>query len=247
MAEAYTDLLCHDALLVKCSNEKCLRISEISSELISTGLTFTSYDGTTKHNSLDLLSYVSNARFVLVFYCNNLKSSLEKVLQRELISHKNKIILITKTTGPLRNVGEFKRFTEVESTGIIQYIQQTIDSEQERYQAIPQLPNRRPILQLRSQQTVPKEVDDHKLTLTVEDVPSGFINAESFDYSENGHRGIHILQNICLPKGKISQLIQHICFPKGKISKLFQNICHLKMEISQLIHYLRFQRVRYRH
>lgn len=212
MAE-YLALPCDDGTVVKCSNnESCLHAVTVRKELETFGLTTTNYEINQRQPgySVALLSIVKDSKFVLVFYCTHLKSSLERILKKDLISFRSKVIIVAKSTDRLRKLTDFTRFTVFESNKIIQHIQQIVDmTDQDRYPSIDQLIDY-PLLPQRkkkpyTEQTNVKQLDtsptQDKFEFTTNIVPSGFIHADTFDTSDTENRGTHVLRSSCIPKG----------------------------------------------
>ncbi|XP_063441987.1 uncharacterized protein LOC134722309 [Mytilus trossulus] len=221
MAE-YLALPCYDGTIVKCSNnESCLHAVTVRKELETFGLTTTNYEINPRQPgySVALLSIVKDSKFVLVFYCTHLKSSLERILKKDLISFHSKVIIIAKSTDRLRKLTDFTRFTVFESNKIIQHIQQIVDmTDQDRYPSIDQLVDY-PLLPKRqkkpyTEQTNVKQLDtaptQDNFEFTTNIVPSGFIHAETFDTSDTGNRGTHVLRSSCIPKVSVVSSVNEI-------------------------------------
>ncbi|CAG2248284.1 unnamed protein product [Mytilus edulis] len=221
MAE-YLALPCDDGTVVKCSNnESCLHAVTVRKELETFGLTTTNYEINPRQPgySVALLSIVKDSKFVLVFYCTHLKSSLERILKKDLMSFRSKVIIVAKSTDRLRKLTDFTRFTVFESNKIIQHIQQIVDmTDQDRYPSIDQLVDY-PLLPQRkkkpyTEQTNVKQLDtsptQDKFEFTTNIVPSGFIHADTFDTSDTGNRGTHVLRSSCIPKVSVVSSVNEI-------------------------------------
>ncbi|XP_076110877.1 uncharacterized protein LOC143079424 [Mytilus galloprovincialis] len=203
----------YDGTIVKCSNnESCLHAVPVRKKLETVGFTTTDYEINQCQPvlSLALLSTVKDSKFVLVFYCNHVKSSLEKILKPDLKSFRSKVIIVAKSTDRLRKLTDFTRFTVFESNKIIQHIQQIVDkTDQDRYPSIDQLHADPPSIPQRTkkpytEQTNVKKLDTSptldKLEFSTNIVPSGFIHADTFDTSDTENRGTHVLRSSCIPK-----------------------------------------------
>ncbi|CAC5409130.1 ABL1 [Mytilus coruscus] len=206
-------LPCPDGTIVKCSNEEsCLHAVSVRKQLETTGLITTYYEINPRQPgySVALLSIVKDSKFVLVFYCDHVKSSLERILKQDLKSFLSKVIIVARSTDRLRNLKDFIRFSVFDSDKIIQHIQQIVDmTDQDRYPSIDQLHADPPSIPQRmrksyTEQTKVKKLDTSptldKFQFTTNTVPSGFIHADTFDTSDTGNRGTHVLRSSCIPK-----------------------------------------------
>ena len=200
----------HECAIVKCfQRNACLRWYDISREIETLGFTITHFNVHPKENTygIKLLSAIRDTRLVVVFYCHHVKSTLEKVIQQQLILHTDKVIIITETHNTLRHMEAFTKFTINDTDGMIQHIQEILKTREEenpecRYEETSQPPTRRPITKPVSHETKLKELIPPITNINFDTVqPSGFIHAETLDADNNGNRGIYVLRSGCFPKG----------------------------------------------
>ena len=201
---------CQECVIVKCfQRNACLRLYDISKEIETLGFMIRHFDVHPRENTygIKLLSAIREKRLVVVFYCHHVKSTLEKVIQQQLIPHRDKVIIITETRSTLRHMETFTKFTINDTEGMIQHIQEILKPREEeipecRYEDTSQPPERRPIRKPVSHENFLMELIP-PITNNKHDTvqPSGFIHAETLDADNNGNRGIYVLRSGCFPKG----------------------------------------------
>ena len=201
---------CDECVIVKCfQKNECLRSYEISREIETLGFMIKRFDVHPREKTfgIKLLSATREKRLVVVFYCDHVKSTLEKEIKQQLIPHRDKVIIITENHKTHRHMETFTKFTINDTKGMRQHIQEILKTLEKkdpecRYEDTSPLPERRPIGKPVSRETNLKELIPPFTNIKLDTVqPSGFIHAETLDADNNRNRGIYVLRSGCFPKG----------------------------------------------
>jgi hypothetical protein len=67
----------------------------------------------------------------VVFYCDHVKSTLEKEIKQQLVPHRDKVIIITENHKTHRHMETFTKFTINDTDGMMQHIQEILKTREE--------------------------------------------------------------------------------------------------------------------